>query len=204
MVQPITIHKTQSSHYNEPHQVGVRTETWVDGVGREIKRLRDAKDWTGAQLAVYAGMSPSAVSQIETGRRSANTASLTKLADALGVGVADLFPRVQAPLPLDADAKAGLSSLTDIPQDEFLRRLSSAVSDEALLELFGRMDAERTHLELAFRDDEGDIKSRNTFARAVQRRMMVFLTLIERGIAPPDPEKIRLAEQLDNVLRSSR
>jgi transcriptional regulator with XRE-family HTH domain len=70
----------------------------VDGVGREIKRLRDAKDWTGAQLAVYAGMSPSAVSQIETGRRSANTASLTKLAEALGVEVADLFPKSQTPL----------------------------------------------------------------------------------------------------------
>jgi transcriptional regulator with XRE-family HTH domain len=126
MVQSITIHKTQCSCYNQPRQVGVRTETWVDGVGREIKRLRDAKDWTGAQLAVYAGMSPSAVSQIETGQRSANTASLTKLADALGVRVADLFPKDQAPLPLEDSEQrrhAGVEGLANI-QALVRRRLS--------------------------------------------------------------------------------
>jgi excisionase family DNA binding protein len=113
-------------------------------------------------------------------------------------------PKARAPLPLDADAEAGPPSLTDIPQDEFLHALSTAVSDEALLEFFRRMDAERTHLELAFRGDEGNRKARGAFARAVQRRMMVFLALVERGIAPPDPEKTRLAEQLQNVLRSSQ
>jgi transcriptional regulator with XRE-family HTH domain len=70
-------------------------------VGAEIRRLREERGWTGAQLAVYAGMAPSAVSQIETGRRSPNTGSLAKIAKALGVEVVDLFPIGQAPLPLD-------------------------------------------------------------------------------------------------------
>jgi transcriptional regulator with XRE-family HTH domain len=70
-------------------------------VGTEIRRLREERGWTGAQLAVYAGMAPSAVSQIETGRRSPNTGSLAKIAKALGVEVVDLFPIGQAPLPLD-------------------------------------------------------------------------------------------------------
>jgi transcriptional regulator with XRE-family HTH domain len=73
-------------------------------IGTQIRRLRRSKDWTVAQLAVYADMSPSAVSQIETGRRSPTAASMSKLAGALGVEVRDLFPLDQAPLPnLDHD-----------------------------------------------------------------------------------------------------
>jgi transcriptional regulator with XRE-family HTH domain len=65
--------------------------------------LRKAKDWTVAQLAVYADMSPSAVSQIETGRRSPTAASMAKLAGALEVEVRDLFPLEAAPLPETED-----------------------------------------------------------------------------------------------------
>jgi transcriptional regulator with XRE-family HTH domain len=68
-------------------------------VGTQIRRLRKAKHWTVAQLAVYADMSPSAVSQIETGRRSPTAASMAKLAGALEVEVRDLFPLGQTPLP---------------------------------------------------------------------------------------------------------
>lgn len=67
-------------------------------VGAEIRRLREARGWTGAQLAVFAGMAPSAVSQIETGKRSPNTGSLAKIAQALEVEVGDLFPKAEAPL----------------------------------------------------------------------------------------------------------
>jgi len=72
-------------------------------VGAEIRRLREDRGWTGAQLAVYAGMAPSAVSQIETGRRSPNTGSLAKIAKALEVEVGDFFPKAEAPLPFSPD-----------------------------------------------------------------------------------------------------
>jgi transcriptional regulator with XRE-family HTH domain len=62
-------------------------------VGEEIRRRREERGWTGAELAVRAGMAPSAVSQIETGRRHPNSGSLIKLASALDVEVADLFPK---------------------------------------------------------------------------------------------------------------
>ena len=68
-------------------------------VGAEIRRRRQERGWTGAQLAVYAGMAPSAISQIETGRRSPNTGSLEKIAKALEVEVVDLFPLEQPRLP---------------------------------------------------------------------------------------------------------
>jgi len=68
-------------------------------VGREVRRLREGRGWNQAKLAVEAGMAPSAVNQIENGKRSPSATSLTKLADALGVEVRDLFPLEQAPLP---------------------------------------------------------------------------------------------------------
>jgi transcriptional regulator with XRE-family HTH domain len=78
-------------------------------VGAEIRRLRQARGWTGAQLAVYAGMAPSAISQIETGRRSPNAGSLEKIATALEVAVVDLFPKAQSPLPLDSPDNPAMS-----------------------------------------------------------------------------------------------
>jgi transcriptional regulator with XRE-family HTH domain len=70
-------------------------------IGEEVRRRREALGLTGAQLAARAGLAPSAVSQIETGRRNPNSASVIKLADGLGVEVGDLFPKAQSPLPLE-------------------------------------------------------------------------------------------------------
>jgi transcriptional regulator with XRE-family HTH domain len=70
-------------------------------VGKEIRRLREAKGWGQTKLAATADMAVSGVSQIENGHRNPNSATLIKLAGALGVEVADLFPKGQAPLPLE-------------------------------------------------------------------------------------------------------
>src|SRR5687768_9794259 len=48
-----------------------------------------------------AAMAPSAVSQIETGKRTPSSTSVIKLAAALGVDVGALYPEAQAPLPLE-------------------------------------------------------------------------------------------------------
>ncbi len=57
----------------------------------QVRRLRQQKGWTQAELAFHAGMGPTAVNQIETGRREPSAGSLRKLADALGVSIPDLF-----------------------------------------------------------------------------------------------------------------
>jgi transcriptional regulator with XRE-family HTH domain len=67
-------------------------------VGQQIRRLREGKGWNQAELAVYAGIGPSGVSQIETGKRNPSAATLQKIAEALGVEISDLFPNVEAPL----------------------------------------------------------------------------------------------------------
>ena len=67
-------------------------------IGEAVRRRREELRLTGAQLAEKAGMAPSAVSQIETGKRTPSSSSVVKLAAALGVEVGDLFPKGQASL----------------------------------------------------------------------------------------------------------
>jgi transcriptional regulator with XRE-family HTH domain len=81
-------------------------------VGHEIRRLREAKGWSQAKLAGAADMGVSGVSQIETGARNPSAVTLSKIAEALGVGVADLFPKGQAPLP-DFNGGRHLSKLPE-------------------------------------------------------------------------------------------
>jgi transcriptional regulator with XRE-family HTH domain len=71
----------------------------MSGVGKEVRRLREAKGWSQAKLAVETGMAVSGISQIENDRRNPNSATLAKLAKALEVEVADLFPLEQPRLP---------------------------------------------------------------------------------------------------------
>jgi transcriptional regulator with XRE-family HTH domain len=79
------------------------------GVGAEIKRLREEREWSMAKLAVEADMSVSGVSMIENGKRNLTTTTLAKLARAFGVEVRDLFPLAQTPLP-DLDYKEGFDA----------------------------------------------------------------------------------------------
>jgi transcriptional regulator with XRE-family HTH domain len=70
-------------------------------VGKEIRRLREARGWSQAKLAGASNMGTSGISQIETGARNPSAATLSKIAEALGVEIRDLFPLGQAPLPLE-------------------------------------------------------------------------------------------------------
>jgi transcriptional regulator with XRE-family HTH domain len=71
----------------------------LEAIGHNIRRLRDEKGWNQTELGFRAGASPSIISLIENGKRNPSTATLAKIADALGVEVVDLFPKkVQLPL----------------------------------------------------------------------------------------------------------
>jgi transcriptional regulator with XRE-family HTH domain len=77
----------------------------MTGVGTEVRRLREAKGWGQTKLAAEAGMAVSGVSQIENGHRNPNSATLIKLARALEVEVSELFPKAQAPLPVEGNGR---------------------------------------------------------------------------------------------------
>jgi len=65
----------------------------LEAIGHNIRRLRDEKGWNQTELGFRAGASPSIISLIENGRRNPSTATLAKIAEALGVEVVDLFPK---------------------------------------------------------------------------------------------------------------
>jgi transcriptional regulator with XRE-family HTH domain len=95
-------------------------------IGEEVKRRREELGLTGAQLAAKAGMAPSAVSQIETGKRTPSSASVMKLAAALSVEVGDLYPKGARQLSLEAIptfsredlSEAGLANLEAVLRGE--------------------------------------------------------------------------------------
>jgi transcriptional regulator with XRE-family HTH domain len=95
-------------------------------IGEEVRRRREELGLTGAQLAAKAGMAPSAVSQIETGKRTPSSASVMKLAAALSVEVGDLYPKGARQLSLEAIptfsredlSEAGLANLEAVLRGE--------------------------------------------------------------------------------------
>jgi transcriptional regulator with XRE-family HTH domain len=60
-------------------------------VGKGLRAIRLARRRTLRDVAERAGLSESFLSQVERGRSSASIASLRRIADALGVSMADLF-----------------------------------------------------------------------------------------------------------------
>jgi transcriptional regulator with XRE-family HTH domain len=64
--------------------------TEVD-VGERLRTLRQFRRYTLQSVAARSGLSESFLSQVERGRSNASIASLKRIADALGVSMADLF-----------------------------------------------------------------------------------------------------------------
>jgi transcriptional regulator with XRE-family HTH domain len=60
-------------------------------VGVRVRELRGVRRLTLRDVAERAGLSESFLSQVERGRASASIASLRRIADALGIGISDLF-----------------------------------------------------------------------------------------------------------------
>ena len=127
------------------------------GVGREIRRLRESRGWSQTRLAVEADMSVSGVSMIESGHRNLTTTTLAKLAAALRVEIADLFPKGQAPL-LELDAEDGAAQPdTDVLYETVYTpdNLEDAISRtfEEVQKALGDVDTKGRRLSIRHRDD---------------------------------------------------
>jgi transcriptional regulator with XRE-family HTH domain len=121
-------------------------------IGEEVRRRREGLNLTGAQLAARAGMAPSAISQIETGKRTPSSASVIKLAEALGAEVGDLYPKkVQAPLPLEPDGGALLERVLDAArrdEEKDSRALARLGASEGLPQSVSQYEEDRVRAEL--------------------------------------------------------
>jgi XRE family transcriptional regulator, fatty acid utilization regulator len=148
-------------------------------IGEEVKRRREEMKLTGAQLAERAGMAPSAVSQIETGKRTPSSASVIKLAAALGVEVGDLYPKGQPRLPDSlaiedilerAGTKTRWGALSD---DTWNARLGELSAAEAM-QLYEQVQAERlATLELRHQLAREGTPTEKLFAARMWERYLV-------------------------------
>ncbi len=70
----------------------------MDDLGQRLRRFREERGWTQAALAEHAGVSKPYLSELEGGAgRRPSGQILLKLADALGVTVADILGRQVVP-----------------------------------------------------------------------------------------------------------
>jgi transcriptional regulator with XRE-family HTH domain len=143
-------------------------------VGQEIRRLREEKGWSQAKLAAAADMGVSGVSQIETGSRNPSAVTLAKLADALDVEVADLFPKGQSPLPFESEERRQASM-------ENIAALIDSMDDEQLVRFREFLKEQRIGLGLAHHDNPKDRTIRRQYLEAVQKLMCATLEVVERG-----------------------
>ena len=71
--------------------IRLRNERALGRLARGLERIRRERNLTQAELAGLAGVSPSAISQAEAGRRGLSLDTLVGLAERLGTGVDDLL-----------------------------------------------------------------------------------------------------------------
>lgn len=66
-------------------------------LGGRVRRLRNDREWSQAELARRVGVTQGQIAKIERGDRSARLSTAARLADALGVGLDDLLGRDESP-----------------------------------------------------------------------------------------------------------
>ena len=130
--------------------------------------------------------------------RDPHVSNLQSIAHALGVPVGELLEepahagKDRAPEEAGPAEAGDEERIIDMAPAAFHRRLSEAPSNEDLLDLYRQIDAEYIDAELTYRADEDNRTAYRDYAHAIERHMMVVLSLNIRGVTPPDPEQLLL------------
>jgi XRE family transcriptional regulator, fatty acid utilization regulator len=123
----------------------------------ELRRIRKERGLSQQRLADLANVDKVTIVHIENGKTSPKVETLEKLASALGVELADLFPKAQAPLPLEEGgarsqprprSSAEPHLTIHRPSWEHLRE---SVTEEQLLEIMKGVEDGRIDVEFAVR-----------------------------------------------------
>ena len=179
----------------------------MDHVGKTVRRLREERGLNQAQLAVKVGTGPSAISQIENGRRSPNSETLVKLARALGVEVAALFPKDQASLFLEEEdaRRRGYQSFAEF-KIELLEESAGLWEKQLLrgqydLETIREMDDVAFKLSMSHRFDEQIMKlyctpdQRELLERAEEKFAVVYQAIWTTLEAKLEQEAAKASEE---------
>jgi transcriptional regulator with XRE-family HTH domain len=173
-------------------------------IGQEVRRRREELGLTGAELAARSGLSPGAVSQIENGKRTPGSTTVMKLAQGLGVEVADLFPKkAQAPLFREPPDRA--------TQEERLAGWEAAVEEVRRLREGGRAQLAELLVAWQASKQRGELRSarRGYLDEIIQlfnkaydaTHRLADLLFAEGGIpAPDDWEEVRAADRFYGTL----
>lgn len=90
-------------------------------IGKKIKTLRESRGWTQGKLATKAGISPSYVPDLESGKKCPSVELLDSICFAFGITLADFFTETKTEMIVDK-----ISSLTEKQRvlfNEFLNSL---------------------------------------------------------------------------------
>jgi transcriptional regulator with XRE-family HTH domain len=79
------------TNWAEPVGETVEERTFLNGLGRQIRVLRQQRNLTQAELAERAGIGPKYVGEIERGRTNPTMRLVWRLSKALGVEVFEIF-----------------------------------------------------------------------------------------------------------------
>lgn len=71
--------------------VVVTSKNTTSSLGERLRQLRKQNGWTLKQVSTNTGLAPSTLSKVENGQTSLTYDSLLKLAEGLGVNIAELF-----------------------------------------------------------------------------------------------------------------
>ncbi len=107
----------------------------ANGPGEELKlnlrRIRELRKITQAEMGNRAGIAAASVSHFETGQRAPSLDTLVKLADALNVTVDALLGRAPLEAAAQLDPVFVQASQADLPTLETVRRVTAAILADA-------------------------------------------------------------------------
>jgi transcriptional regulator with XRE-family HTH domain len=145
-----------------------------------LRHIRTMRGMNQVDLARASGVAQNTISEIELGKREARPGTLKKLADALGVGIADLLgntpPKAQAPLPLEP-----------VPQERGYTFLARQLEDWR--HLFEQA-AEQWNREAQSGNLFGSVDSASAYSIATSIQVVQFFAVIDERLLPTVDEML--------------
>ena len=108
-----------------------RTKVLGDTLQLNLRKYRDRRGLTQAQMGVRSGVGAASISHFETGQRTPMLGTLVKLADALNVTVDSLLGRAPIESAAHVDPVFLQASRADAQTLETVRRVAAAILADA-------------------------------------------------------------------------